>query len=127
MSSTHNVIKVIEETFQGIDLAACIALVDSDGLVIYSVGECADQWILEGLNAYLIMSFESTLHKLMELNQILDSLVVNTGQSVFYIDDLRGGSNMYIIIRTSPELMNKVLPFLKNFVKAIEISLQDLG
>lgn len=127
MSSAHNVIRVIEETFQGIDLAACISLVDTDGLVIYSVGECADQWILEGLNAYLIMSFESTLNKLLDLNQMLDSLVVNTGESVFYIDDLRGGSDLYIIIRTSPELMNKVLPFLKNFVKAIEISLQDLG
>ncbi len=127
MSSTHNVIQVIEETFQGIDLAACIALVDADGLVIYSVGECADQWFLEGLNAYLIMAFESTLNKLLDLNQMLDSLVVNTGESVFYIDDLRGGSNLYVIIRTSPKLMNKVLPFLKNFVRAIEISLQDLG
>ncbi len=127
MSSAHNVIRIIEETFQGIDLAACISLVDADGLVIYSVGECADQWVLEGLNAYLIMSFESTLKKLVDLNQMLDSLVVNTGESVFYIDDLRGGGNLYIIIRTSPKLMNKVLPFLKNFVKAIEISLQDLG
>lgn len=127
MSSAHNVIKIIEETFQGIDLAACISLVDTDGLVIYSVGECADQWLLEGLNAYLIMSFESTLQKLLELNQILDSLVVNTGESVFYIDDLRGGTDLFIIIRTSPKLMNKVLPFLKNFVNAIEISLRDLG
>ena len=127
MSSAHNVIRIIEETFQGIDLAACISLVDADGLVIYSVGECADQWVLEGLNAYLIMSFESTLKKLVDLNQMLDSLVVNTGESVFYIDDLRGGANLYIIIRTSPKLMNKVLPFLKNFVRAIEISLQDLG
>jgi hypothetical protein len=127
MCSAHNVIQVIEETFQGIDLAACISLVDADGLVIYSVGECADQIFLEGLNAYLIMSFESTLAKLLELNQILDSLVVNTGESVFYIDDLRGGSNLYIIVRTTQKLMNKVLPFLKNFVRAIELSLQDLG
>jgi hypothetical protein len=127
MSSAHNVIQVIEETFQGIDLAACISLVDADGLVIYSVGECADQIFLEGLNAYLIMSFESTLAKLLELNQILDSLVVNTGESVFYIDDSRGGSNLYIIVRTTQKLMNKVLPFLKNFVRAIELSLQDLG
>ena len=125
--SAHNVIKIIEETFHGIDLAACISLVDADGLVIYSVGECQDQVFLEGLNAYLIMSFESTLEKLVELNQILDSLVVNTGESVFYVDDLRGGSNLYIIVRTTPKLMYKVLPFLKNFVRAIEISLEDLG
>lgn len=125
--SAHNVIKVIEDTFQGIDLAACISLVDGDGLVIYSIGECADLWLLEGLNAYLIMAFESTLSKLLELNQILDSLVINTGESVFYVDDLRGSSNLYLIIRTSPKLMNKVLPFLKNFVRAVELSLKDLG
>ncbi len=125
--SAHNVIKVIEETFLGIDLAACISLVDNDGLVVHSIGECADQWLLESLNAYLIMSFESTLSKLLELNQILDSLVINTGESVFYIDDLRGHNDLYIIIRTSQKLMNKVLPFLKNFVRAIEMGLKDLG
>ena len=125
--SAHNVIKVIEETFQGIDLAACISLVDSDGLVVHSIGECADQWLLESLNAYLIMSFESTLSQLLDLNQILDSLVINTGESVFYIDDLRGKNDLYIIIRTSQKLMNKVLPFLKNFVRAIEMGLKDLG
>jgi len=125
--SAHNVIKVIEDTFQGIDLAACISLVDSDGLVVHSIGECADQWLLESLNAYLIMSFESTLSQLLDLNQILDSLVINTGESVFYIDDLRGKTDLYIIIRTSQKLMNKVLPFLKNFVRAIEMGLKDLG
>ena len=125
--SAHNVIKVIEDTFQGIDLAACISLVDNDGLVIHSIGECADQWLLESLNAYLIMSFESTLSKLLDLNQILDSLVINTGDSVFYIDDLRGKTDLYLIIRTSQGLMNKVLPFLKNFVRAIEMGLKDLG
>lgn len=125
--SAHNVIKVIDETFQGIDLAACISLVDNDGLVIHSIGECADQWILESLNAYLIMSFESTLAKLLELNQVLDSLLVTTGDAVFYIDDLRGKTDLYVIIRTSQELMNKVLPFLKNFVRAIEMGLRDLG
>ena len=125
--SAHDVIKVIDDTFQGIDLAACISLVDNDGLVIHSIGECADQWLLESLNAYLIMSFESTLSKLLDLNQILDSLVINTGDSVFYIDDLRGKTDLYLIIRTSQELMNKVLPFLKNFVRAIEMGLKDLG
>lgn len=125
--SAHDVIKVIDDTFQGIDLAACISLVDNDGLVIHSIGECADQWLLESLNAYLIMSFESTLSKLLDLNQILDSLVINTGDSVFYIDDLRGKTDLYLIIRTSQGLMNKVLPFLKNFVRAIEMGLKDLG
>lgn len=125
--SAHNVIKVIEETFLGIDLAACISLVDNDGLVVHSIGECPDQWFLESMNAYLISAFESTLSQLLDLNQILDSLVINTGESVFYIDDLRGHNDLYIIIRTSQKLMNKVLPFLKNFVRAIEMGLKDLG
>jgi len=125
--SAHNVIKVIEDTFQGIDLAACISLVDNDGLVVHSIGECPDQWFLESMNAYLISAFESTLTQLLDLNQILDSLVINTGESVFYIDDLRGKADLYIIIRTSQKLMNKVLPFLKNFVRAIEMGLKDLG
>lgn len=120
-------IKVIEDTFQGIDLAACISLVDNDGLVIHSIGECADQWILESMNAYLISAFEATLTKLLDLNQVLDSLVITTDDSVFYIDDLRGRNDLYVIIRTSQELMNKVLPFLKSFVRAIEMGIKDLG
>ncbi|NHJ00786.1 MAG: hypothetical protein EAX86_01535 [Candidatus Heimdallarchaeota archaeon] len=126
--SAHEVIEIIEQTFTGIDIAACISIVDSDGLVIYSTGtQCEEQTLLESLNAYLIMSFESTLNQLIALNQILDSLIINTGDAVFYIDDLRGSSSLYIIIRTTPILLNKVLPFLKNFVRTLEKTLQDLG
>lgn len=126
--SAHEIISIIEEIFSGIDIAACISIVDSDGLVIYSIGtQCEEQTILESLNAYLIMSFESTLTQLIALNQILDSLIINTGEAVFYIDDLRGSANLYVVIRTSPTLLNKVLPFLKSFVRTLEKALQDLG
>jgi len=120
---THEVISVMEEAFGGMDLPACISLVDSDGLVVYNIGACEDQLILESLNAYLIMAFENTLEQLLILNEVLDSLVINTGKKVFYVDDLRGGHNMFIIVQTSPELMNKVLPFLKNVVNTFESAL----
>ncbi|MHA2224471.1 MAG: hypothetical protein ACXAC8_04665 [Candidatus Hodarchaeales archaeon] len=125
---THELISVIDETFGGIELpSTCISLVDSDGLIIHSVGECDELMRLEGLNAHLIMSFETTLTELISLNQILDSLVINTGETTFYVDDLSGGSGLFLIIRTSPKLMNKVLPFLKSFVKTIEIALQAMA
>jgi hypothetical protein len=120
---THEVIAVMEEAFGGMDLPACISLVDSDGLVIYNIGSCDDQLILESLNAYLIMSFEKTMEQLIVLSEVLDSLVINTGNKVFYVDDLRGGQNMFIIVQTSPELMNRVLPFLKSVVSTIESAL----
>jgi hypothetical protein len=122
--STHEVISVIEEAFGDIDIPACISLVDTDGLIIHSIGStCGDQIFLESLNAHLIMSFELTMEKLLALNEILDSLVVHTGEKVFYIDDIRGREGLFIIVESNPNLMNKVLPFLKNFVQSIEKTL----
>ena len=124
---THEIIGVIVETFGGIELpGTCISLVDSDGLVIHSEGECDDLFMHESLNAYLILSFENTLAQLGGLNQILDSLVINTGDAVYYVDDLSGGTGLFLIIRTSPKLMNRVLPFLKSLVKTIELTLQTM-
>jgi len=117
---THEIIKIFNNVFSGIDLPACISLVDNDGLLIYSVGECADQWVLESLFSYLIMSFELTREKLKLADEHLDSLVVTTERRVFYIDDISGNFDLYMIIQTSPDLMNKVLPFLKNIVTSVE-------
>ena len=117
---THEIIKIFDSVFSGIDLPACISLVDNNGLLIYSVGECADQWVLESLFSYLIMSFELTQDKLKLASEHLDSLVVTTERKVFYIDDISGELDLYIIIQTSPDLMNKVLPFLKNIVTSVE-------
>lgn len=126
--ATHEIINVMEETFGEIEIpGTCISLVDSDGLVIHNEGECDDLPILESLNAHLITSFESTLTQLISLNQILDSIVLNTGETAFYVDDLTGGAGLYLIIRTSSDLLNKVLPFLKNLVRSIELSLQAMG
>jgi len=125
---THAVISVMEETFGGIKLpGTCISLVDSDGLVIHNEGECDDLLILESLNAHLITSFENTLSQLISLNQILDSVVLNTGETVYYIDDLTGGTGLYLIIRTSHKLMNKVMPFLKSITETIEKALQAMS
>ncbi len=117
---THEIIKIFNSVFGGIDLPACISLVDNNGLLIYSVGECADQWVLESLFSYLIMSFELTQDKLKLTSEHLDSLVVTTKRKVFYIDDISGELDLYIIIQTNPDLMNKVLPFLKNIVTSVE-------
>lgn len=125
---THEVISVIEETFGGIELpGTCISLVDTDGLVIHSVGECDELTILESLNAHLITSFETTLTQMISLNQILDSIILSTGETVFYVDDLSGGTGLFLIIRTHPELLQKVLPFLKSLVRSIELALQALA
>ena len=121
---THEIIKIFNSVFSGIDLPACISLVDSDGLLIYNVGECADQWSLESMFSYLIMSYESTREKLKLTDEFLDSLVVATKRKVYYVDDLSGELNLYMIIQTSPNLMNKVLPFLKNIVTSVEKNLQ---
>ncbi len=121
----HDLILMIEEVLGGINLPACISLVDNDGLIIHSVGECVDQWLLENLNAHLIMSYESTMEKLKGLNEVLDSLVIHTGDKVFYVDDIRGVGGLFIIVQTSSELMDKVLPFLKNFVKKFEMTMKN--
>ena len=117
---THEIIEIFNSVFSGIDLPACISLVDNNGLLIYSVGECADQWILESLFSYLIMSFELTRDKLKLTSEKLDSLVVTTERKVFYIDDISGTLGLYMIIQTNPDLMNRVLPFLKNIVSSVE-------
>ena len=117
---THEIIEIFNSVFSGIDLPACISLVDNNGLVIYSVGECADQWLLESLFSYLIMSFELTRDKLKLTREKLDSLVVTTERKVFYIDDISGTLGLYMIIQTNPDLMNRVLPFLKNIVSSVE-------
>ncbi|MFX0120668.1 MAG: hypothetical protein ACFE9A_14895 [Candidatus Hodarchaeota archaeon] len=123
---THEVISVIDEVFGDIQLpGTCISLVDSDGLVIHSIGECDDLPVLESLNAHLITSFENTLTQLRSLNQVLDSIVISTAEAAFYIDDLRGGTGLLLIIRTTSKLMHKVLPFLKNFVRTIELAIQS--
>ncbi|MFX0016896.1 MAG: hypothetical protein ACFE98_20040 [Candidatus Hermodarchaeota archaeon] len=125
---THEVISVIDEVFGDIQLpGTCISLVDSDGLVIHSIGECDDLPVLESLNAHLITSFENTLTQLTSLNQVLDSIVISTAEAAFYIDDLRGGTGLLLIIRTTSKLMYKVLPFLKNFVRTIELAIQSIS
>jgi len=124
--STHQVISLIEEIFGGIELHACLSLVDSEGLLIYSTGDCLDQWVLEGLNAQLIVAFESTLKAISNLKTFgepLDYILINAGDTMFYVDDLEGGHGLFLIIRTRTDLMGKVLPFLKSFVKSIEKNL----
>ncbi|UCE14287.1 MAG: hypothetical protein JSV04_03700 [Candidatus Heimdallarchaeota archaeon] len=124
---THELISVIDEVLGGIELpGTCLSLVDSDGLVIHSVGGCGELTVLESLHAHLITSFENTLSQLDNFNQKLDSIVINAGDTVFYVDDLTGGTGLYLIIRTTPELMNKVLPFLKTVVQTIEHGLQAM-
>jgi hypothetical protein len=125
---THEVISVIEETFGGIELpGTCISLVDTDGLVIHSVGECDELSILESLNAHLITSFENTLAQMISLNQVLDSIILSTGETVFYVDDLSGGTGLFLVIRTQPKMLEKVMPFLKSLVRTIELALQALA
>lgn len=116
---THKLIQNFETVFGGIDLPACISICDDNGLIIYSVGECADQLILESLFGYLIMSFESTSEKLKLTNEYLDNLLIQTKSKVFYVDDIQQEFGLYMIVQTTPELMNKVLPFLKNIVRTI--------
>lgn len=125
--ATHELISIIEEALGGIELpGTCLSLVDSDGLIIHSVGGCGELAFLESLHAHLITSFEATLTQLENLNQKLDSIVISAGETVFYVDDLTGGTGLYLIIRTTPELMNKVLPFLKSVVRTIELGLQTM-
>lgn len=122
---THEIIKNFETVFGGIDLPACILICDNDGLLIYSVGECAEQWSLESLCSYLIASFESTQKQLELTNESLDSLVVTTGRKVYYIDEISSNLGLFMVIQTDPVLMNKVLPFLKNIAIAVENSLEQ--
>ncbi len=116
---THKMIQTFENVFGGIDLPACISICDDNGLIIYSVGECADQWILESLFSSLIMSYESTSKKLSLTDESLDNLVIQTESKVFYVDDIQKDFGLYMIVQTTPDLMNKVLPFLKNIVTTI--------
>ena len=113
-----------EDVFGGIDLPACISICDNEGLLIYSVGDCDNQWILESLYSSLVMSYESTQKQLNLTNESLDSLVITTGSNVYYIDEISHDLGLYMIIQTDPELMNKVLPFLKSLVKIIEKTLK---
>jgi hypothetical protein len=116
---THKMIQTFESVFGGIDLPACISICDDNGLIIYSVGECGDQWLLESLFSYLIMSFESTSQKLNLTDESLDNLVIQTNSKIFYVDDIQKEHGLYMIVQTTPELMSKVVPFLKNIVNAI--------
>ncbi|WP_455141943.1 hypothetical protein [Candidatus Hodarchaeum mangrovi] len=123
---THRVISLIEEIFGGIELHACFSLVDSEGLVLYSTGDCLDQMLLEGLNAQLIVAFESTLKAFQDIpfsNSSLDYILINSGDIMFYVDDLAGDLGLFLIIRTRTDLMERVLPFLKSFVKTVEKNL----
>ena len=123
---THKVISIIEEIFGGIELHACVSLVDSEGLVLYSTGDCLDQMILEGLNAQLIVAFESALRAFWDVplsNASLDYILINSGAIMFYVDDLVGELGLFLIIRTRTDLMERVLPFLKSFVGIVEKNL----
>jgi hypothetical protein len=113
-----------EDVFGGIDLPACISICDTEGLLIYSVGACENQWILESLYSSLVKSFESTQEQLNLTNESLDSLLITTGSKVYYIDEISHEFELYMIIQTDPELMNKVLPFLKSLVMIIERTLK---
>ena len=73
--------------------------------------------------SYLIMSYEATQEKLSLTDENLDSLVITTGNKVYYVDNIGGKEGLFMIIQTTPVLMTKVLPFLKNIVINIEKSL----
>ncbi|MFW9854536.1 MAG: hypothetical protein ACFFFG_05730 [Candidatus Thorarchaeota archaeon] len=118
--SHGDLVAVMEEALSGMELPACISLVDSDGLVVYSIGNCLETVILESFNAYLIMSFESTTSKLESMNEILDYQILNTGDKSIYVDDLRGSEGLFIIVQAGPAVMTKILPFLKSFVSTVE-------
>lgn len=118
--SHSDLIAVIEEALSGMELPACMSLVDTDGLVVYSIGNCLETVLLESFNAHLIMSFESTMTELLGLNEVLDYQILNTGDKSIYIDDLRGSEGLFIIVQTNPEIMTKILPFLKSFVSSVE-------
>ncbi|MFW9854873.1 MAG: hypothetical protein ACFFFG_07415 [Candidatus Thorarchaeota archaeon] len=122
--SHSDLIAVMEEALSGMELPACISLVDTDGLVVYSVGDCLETILLESFNAHAIMSFESTMTELLGLNEVLDYQILNTGDLSIYIDDLRGSQGLYIIVHTAPAVMTKILPFLKSFVTTVEAAFE---
>jgi hypothetical protein len=115
----HEVIAVFQEALSDIQLPACITLSDEEGLILYSIGDCGDDIVIESVNAQLIMAYESLRTSLVDSKRELDYLLTSSSECSYFIDNLNSGKH-FMIVRTKEEIMMKILPFLRSVTDSIQ-------
>lgn len=125
-SDSEDFVNIVMDTFISVfdkqfNFPICIALVDSNGLTLHTIGQCPNLEFFEGILGSLITAFENLRTQTSKsFGDKPDSITVEFDKDhTYYVDDIKR-TELYLVARTDTALIYKAQPFLKGIVKKIE-------
>ncbi|MHA1991144.1 MAG: hypothetical protein ACW981_17435 [Candidatus Hodarchaeales archaeon] len=114
------VIETFNTAFENFDLPACIALTDSEGLALHTVGNCPDLSFLEGILAGFITAFDQMK---TQINQSFKEnprgIAIDFADNGYYIYSIQN-TELFLVARSSEDLIWRAIPFLKGICLTLD-------
>ena len=107
------VIETFDTAFENFDLPACIAITDSEGLVLHTVGNCPDLAFLEGILAGFITAYDQMKAQLNQsFKENPKAIAIDFADNGYYIYSIEN-TNLFLVARSGGNLLWRAIPFLK--------------
>ena len=114
------VIDTFNTAFENFELPACIAITDSEGLVLHTVGNCPDLEFLEGMLAGFIISFEQLKNQVnVSFKEDTKAIAIDFGENAYYIHSIIN-TELFLVARSSGNLLWRAIPFLKGICDTLD-------
>ena len=114
------VIETYNTAFENFELPACIAITDSGGLVLHTVGNCPNLEFLEGILAGFITAFDQMK---IQLNQSFKedprAIAIDFNDNAYYIYSIQN-TELFLVARSSENLLWRAIPFLKGICVTLD-------
>lgn len=114
------VIETFDTAFENFELPACIALTDSEGLVLHTVGNCPDLSFLEGILAGFISAYDQMKKQLNQsFKEDPRAIAIDFADNAYYIYSIQN-TNLFLVARSSENLLWRAIPFLKGICLTLD-------
>ena len=114
------VIDTFNSAFENFELPACIAITDSEGLVLHSVGNCPDLAFLEGILAGFIISFDQLKNQVnSSFKEDPRGIAIDFGDNAYYIYSILN-TKLFLVAKSSENLLWRAIPFLKGICQTLD-------
>ncbi len=110
MSEAQQVIKVLERVFGDSDLPLCMAVMDNQGLELYSTRNCSEEEVAS-INVLAIDAFES-MHRSLEgrVEAKVDTMLFRSEEKEYFVAPV--GRTLYLCAISGIGKMSHVVPLL---------------
>ncbi|MHA1450471.1 MAG: roadblock/LC7 domain-containing protein [Candidatus Hodarchaeales archaeon] len=111
----HSLITMLENTFS--DINGCIALIDEDGLTLYSTHGCGDMITFEATSSIMARNLFSARERIKSIDSdagLIRNATFRTEKKAFYICEV--DENIFFIVIASNETYDKMRLSLDKFM-----------